>query len=231
MKKRQETLFSEVQSNVLIESYNKKPSDYQLHPQEKTKLKNEFYVLASGSNQHFKFSLELRENVIVFRKLANESILGYMDIYNTIMLLQQGIKIGSQVCHGIKFIKNQVYEVIFTPDEEVLKQWFVNLKKYCFLIKFKLYYTQVKVLGKGNFAQVFLVKRKTDKRDFAAKIFEKKNIMNDDLEKKCLRYELNLMRKIDHPKIMRTHEIYEGENYLYCVVDYFEGQNLLEAIV
>lgn len=55
--------------------------------------------------------------------------------------------------------------------------------------------------------------------------------MNDDLEKKCLRYELNLMRKIEHPKIMRTHEIYEGENYLYCVIDYFEGQNLLEAIV
>lgn len=146
-----------------------------------------------------------------------------MNIYNTIMLLQQGIKIGSQVCHGIKFIKNQVYEVIFTPDEDILKAWFVHLKRYCFLIKFKLYYTQVKALGKGNFAQVFLVKRKTDKRQFAAKIFEKKNIMSDDLEKKCLRYELNIMRKIEHPKIMRTHEIYEGENYIYCVIDYFEG--------
>lgn len=89
----------------------------------------------------------------------------------------------------------------------------------------------MKSLGKGNFAQVFLVRRKADKRQFAAKIFEKKNIMNDDLEKKCLRYELNLMRKIDHPKIMRTHEIYEGENYIYCVIDYFEGQNLLDAIV
>lgn len=66
---------------------------------------------------------------------------------------------------------------------------------------------------------------------YAAKIFDKRNIMPDDLEKKCLRYELNLMRKINHPKIMKTHEIYEGENYIYCVVDYFEGSNLLEAIV
>lgn len=47
--------------------------------------------------------------------------------------------------------------------------------------------------------------------------------MNDELEKKCLRYELNLMRKINHFKIMRTHEIFEGENYIYCVIDYFEG--------
>lgn len=87
MKKKQETLFSEVQSNILIESYSKKPQELILPNESQTILKNEFYVLASGTNQHFKFLLELRENFILFRKISNESILGYMDIYNTIMLL------------------------------------------------------------------------------------------------------------------------------------------------
>lgn len=30
---------------------------------------------------------------------------------------------------------------------------------------------------------------------------------------------------------MRTHEIYEGEHYIYCLIDYFEGKNLLDTLV
>lgn len=141
-----------MQTNILIESYAKKSSSLEIPGPEKVLLKNEFYVKASGTNKHFKFILELRNNIILFRKVNNEAILGFMDIDNTIMLISSGVVINGKTCYGIKFIKKGVYEIIFTHDEDCLKNWFFHLKKFCFLIKFKLYYRQVKILGRGNFA-------------------------------------------------------------------------------
>lgn len=44
-------------------------------------------------------------------------------------------------------------------------------------------YENVKVLGQGNFAKVFLVKKKADQQLYAAKVFDKKAISNETLEK------------------------------------------------
>lgn len=68
------------------------------------------------------------------------------------------------------------------------------------------------MIGKGNFAKVFLVVRKRDQREFAVKVFDKEIIMKDDLERKCLLYEIKMMRMMDHPRVLKLHELYEGNN-------------------
>lgn len=60
-------------------------------------------------------------------------MLGYMDILNSFVLVNKGTKINNENHYGIKFIKKDVYEEIFTSDEEILKKWFNSLKKFCFL--------------------------------------------------------------------------------------------------
>ncbi len=49
-----------------------------------------------------------------------------------------------------------------------------------------MYFKSIKVLGKGNFAKVFLVSRKSDDKNYAVKVYDKKVIFKDPLEKKCL---------------------------------------------
>jgi len=89
----------------------------------------------------------------------------------------------------------------------------------------------VKVLGKGSFAKVFWVKWNSDDKEFAVKVFNKELIMEDETEKICLLYEIKMMRTVKHPKILETFEIYEGENYIYCLCTLFEGENLLNALI
>jgi len=89
----------------------------------------------------------------------------------------------------------------------------------------------VKVLGQGAFAKVFLVNRIADKKEFAVKVFSKTAIMEDPAETKCLVYEIKMMRLMSHYRVLKLYEIYEGENFIYCLIEYYKGIDLLRAIV
>lgn len=89
------------------------------------------------------------------------------------------------------------------------------------MTKFRCYFKTKKVIGKGNFAKVFLVERFSDNKEFAVKVFNKKIIMSDPLEKKCLLYEIKMMRRMHHHRVLRMHELYEGENFIYCLCELY----------
>lgn len=36
-----------------------------------------------------------------------------------------------------------------------------------------------------------------------------------------------MMRKIKHSRLLRMYELYEGENYIYCLCELYKGQDLL----
>lgn len=140
-------------------------------------------------------------------------------------------QIEGKTVHCIKFIKLRSYEEIFTEDYEKVMLWFETLKRYCVLSRFREYFVSLKVLGKGNFAKVFLVERKTDKKQYAVKIFDKNLILSDELERKCLLYEQKMMRRVEYDQILRLREIYEGENYIYCLCDLCNGGHLLNKML
>jgi len=82
--------------------------------------------------------------------------------------------------HGIRIIKHRNYEDFLHQDKNVVKAWFECLKRYCLMSQFGLFYENVKVLGQGNFAKVFLVKKKSDNEQYAVKVFDKKAILADE---------------------------------------------------
>lgn len=87
------------------------------------------------------------------------------------------------------------------------------------------------MLGKGSFAKVFKVQRISDGKYFAVKVFNKGLIMNDMTEIKCLLYEIKMMREMKNERILKLHEIYEGENFVYCLTDLYLGDDVLNAII
>lgn len=84
----------------------------------------------------------------------------------------------------------------------MIRDWFNKLKQYCILTKFRCYFRSKKVIGKGNFAKVFLVERFADQKEFAVKVFNKLEIMSDELEKKCLLYEIKMMRLMNNYRVL-----------------------------
>ena len=36
---------------------------------------------------------------------------------------------------------------------------------------------------------------------------------------------------MDHYRVLKLHELYEGENYIYCLCELYRGVDLLNAII
>ena len=46
----------------------------------------------------------------------------------------------------------------------------------------------------------------------------------------CLIKEIDIMRVVDHPNIIKLYEVYESDRYIHLVLEYLKGGDLLEKI-
>ena len=142
-----------------------------------------YMMLSSKSDKLTKFWLELIDGRIYMKNSQDTSVLAYIDIgYSRIKLLKNAEVFGKNL-HGIRFIKAKNYEEIFHNDLSAVVEWFEMLKRFCVMSKFREIYKIKNMLGKGNFAKVYVTTRLEDQKDFAAKIFDKKLIVQDKFER------------------------------------------------
>lgn len=74
------------------------------------------------------------------------------------------------------------------------------------------------LLFRGGFSVVVEATSKKDGEKYAVKIIEK-NMIQDDI--KLLRREIEIMKKVSHPNILKLHEIYETDEKVYIVMELY----------
>ena len=89
-------------------------------------------------------------------------------------------------------------------------------------------YTLKKKIGGGSFGTVWLSHRKDyPKYKFAIKKINKKEVGN---ETDLLLREINILREVDHPNIIKFYDTYEDCNHIYIVMEYCSGGELFAKI-
>jgi serum/glucocorticoid-regulated kinase 3 len=83
----------------------------------------------------------------------------------------------------------------------------------------------VRVIGKGSFGKVTLVKKKTDKNLYAMKVLAKQNIIKRK-QVEHTRTERSVLGKLNHPFIVKLHYAFQTDAKLYFVLDYAAGGEL-----
>ena len=90
-------------------------------------------------------------------------------------------------------------------------------------------YIKTKMLGSGAFGEVWLVHHKDLDRDFAMKIIKKRKNKSHD-EKEILN-EIEILKKLDHPKILKVVDFYSTLKKYYIITEYcYEGELFNEII-
>ncbi|XP_045108628.1 serine/threonine-protein kinase SIK3-like isoform X5 [Portunus trituberculatus] len=90
------------------------------------------------------------------------------------------------------------------------------------------YYEFEKTIGKGNFAVVKLATHKITQSKVAIKIIDKSKIDADNL-RKILR-EIEILKKLRHPYIIRLYEVMETERMIYLVTEYASCGELFDYV-
>ncbi|CAD8108658.1 unnamed protein product [Paramecium primaurelia] len=101
---------------------------------------------------------------------------------------------------------------------------FVNLKKQ----SITKVYTLGQVLGQGAFGKVWKVTHKTTGLIRAMKQIRKQELIKEDEQK--LFSEMNLLKNLQHPNIVKLYELYQDSNNYYLITEYLCGGELFERI-
>ena len=65
---------------------------------------------------------------------------------------------------------------------------------------------------------------------FALKSVEKNLIRKSKRNANSILFEIDVLRSVDHPNIIKIYEVYDSEKYIHLVFEYLEGGELFERI-
>ena len=91
-------------------------------------------------------------------------------------------------------------------------------------------YDVLTVLGQGAFGKVEEVRHKISREIRAMKIIHKDQIQLGSEEEQALINEINIVKTLDHPNIMKVFEYYNTEKCLYIVSELLSGGELFDKI-
>ena len=85
------------------------------------------------------------------------------------------------------------------------------------------------VLGEGAFGEVRLCTHRETKEKRAVKVLKKENM--DKHEQQTMLNEINTLRSLDHPNIVKIFEYFEDEKRFYIVTEHIQGGELFDEII
>ena len=113
----------------------------------------------------------------------------------------------------------------YFDNEEDFKIWFEKLNA---AIQSKSLFDKYEVkqkIGKGKFGLVKAGINKETKKPVAIKIMAKKNMDKSDME--LAKVEIDILKISQHPNIIKLYDVYENESYIYIIMEYCTGGDLL----
>lgn len=87
----------------------------------------------------------------------------------------------------------------------------------------------LKVIGRGAFAKVFLVKKIGTDKHFAMKVISKKDTIKKN-QTVYVKRERAILQECNHPFIVRLHYAFQTKSNLYLVLDFINGGELFDTL-
>ncbi|EGR30978.1 protein kinase domain protein [Ichthyophthirius multifiliis] len=122
-------------------------------------------------------------------------------------------------------IQNNYYNDIQLQEQRDLFENPPNENKKISIKDFNL----IKVIGKGSYAKVVLVKKKSDGKIYAIKML-KKSYIEHKKQVEHTKIERNILVSATHPFIIKLHYSFQNERKLFFVLEYCPGGELFNLL-
>lgn len=127
---------------------------------------------------------------------------------------------------GLKLFSGVVHTKLYSESRDEVILWQRNLAQHVVNRDFFTRFELREMLGEGGFSQVYKVVDKKTNRSFAAKVIKHKMIFSDRRGVLLMKQEIDIMRELNHPNIVKLHEVHEVHNAVILIMEQVEGQEL-----
>lgn len=134
----------------------------------------------------------------------------------------------SSYYHTIRLLQHGLYSEIFAKTRLDLKIFLDKISPFTVQTDFHQKFVPMCLLGQGSFARVYKVSRTDTGELFAVKSFSKRTLHAEKRGIQNFVSELEMMKKLDHPSILKLFEVHETENSVYLVMEYLSGKEIFK---
>ena len=136
-----------------------------------------------------------------------------------------------QADHPIQISLHGKFSVLYAESANLLKLWATHLSRAAFRVDFHERYSVKQLIGKGASACVYQVNLKeAPDQVLAVKGFNKSFVSSSSQTKLALCNEIYILRRLDHPNLLRLIEVHETGNSIYIVTELHTGGDLSKLI-
>ena len=90
--------------------------------------------------------------------------------------------------------------------------------------------TLIKLIEKASFSQVYLYENQATNEKYALKKIEKENEKKEPQLKAYIENEINILKGINHPNLLKLYEVKKTPEYYFLLTEYCNGLPLLENL-
>ena len=112
-------------------------------------------------------------------------------------------------------------------DISISPRYFVKENSNSFL---SVYQIHAYPIGLGSVGEVWVCEHLRSHENRAVKIISKKTLSDSDIKKKSVLNEVEILKSLDHPCILKVFEYFEDELNYYIVMEYCKGGDLFDRL-
>lgn len=211
-----------------------KPIEYSWKADIESYKVHEGYLKSSKDRNPWKYSYYVLTKTFIYKFRVTHKIIAEtphkMCFISWKLLEAYSEENYNEICYGFRLFRGVTFNDFYTASSAELDTWMSKLSNLAILTDFDEEFKLLKEIGKGTYSTVYLSRNKTDKTQYAVKSIRKKTINNCNNSQKAMIDEISIMRKLNHPRIVKLHKVYESETNIYLVMDYLCGNDLHHRI-
>ena len=131
---------------------------------------------------------------------------------------------------GFSLFSKSFQQDFYVKSQEDLNQWLDCLEQICILRDITEDFTLIRQIGSGGQSDVYLSISLTTGKEVAMKHFDKRRFINHPKGLAALANEIDILRRISHPRVMKLYRVYEDDQAVYLVTELIPGRTLLRSL-
>mmetsp|Transcript_26587 Transcript_26587/g.47740 ORF Transcript_26587/g.47740 Transcript_26587/m.47740 type:complete len:529 (+) Transcript_26587:2071-3657(+) len=140
-------------------------------------------------------------------------------------------EIDEEIQFGFRLVGNCGFKDFYCKSQTELEEWFFRLSSLCIMVDMQNDYYLCGVIGTGTFASVCVSYAKHDASKYAAKLIDKHSIARTNRGIYGVISEIEIMRSLSHPMLVKLHRVYDSEENIRLILDYVPHKSLTHKIL